>query len=89
MSLFPPGKKRRNFFIAQACLWICVAIVMTKAIIGGAIEEYNMPFSTWPVELYVSEFFMIMIYSSVFTLLLSIPLWYWFIGEQDPENKKG
>lgn len=87
MSLFPPGKKRRNFFIAQACLWVCAAIVMTKAIIGGAIDEYNMPFSTWPVELYVSEFFMILIYSSVFTVLLSIPLWYWFIGEQDPNSR--
>ena len=84
MSMFPPGKKRRNFFIAQGILWLCIAVVMVKAIIGGAINEYNMPFNTWPVELYVSEFFMIMIYTSVFTLLLSIPLWYWFLGDNDP-----
>ncbi|NJC99279.1 DUF2534 family protein [Candidatus Erwinia dacicola] len=87
MSLFPPGKKRRHFFTAQACVLVCAIIVMTKAMIGGAINEYNMPFSTWPVELYVSEFFMITIYSVVFTLLLSVPLWYWFIGEQDPSGK--
>lgn len=87
MVMFPPGKKRRNFFIAQICVLICAAIVMTKAMIGGAINEYNMPFSTWPVELYVSEFFMILIYSSVFTLLLSIPLWYFFIGEQSADGQ--
>ncbi|QGU87467.1 DUF2534 family protein [Erwinia sorbitola] len=87
MSLFPPGKKRRNFFIAQACILVTAAIVMTKAIIGGAIDEYQMPFSSWPAELYVSEFFMILIYSGVFTLLLSIPLWYFFIGEQDPDSR--
>lgn len=83
MALFPPGKKRRNFLCAQACVFICAAIIMTKAIIGGAINEYNMPLSTWPVELYISEFFMILIYSSVFTLLFSIPLWYFFIGTQE------
>ncbi|ROR14989.1 DUF2534 family protein [Erwinia sp. JUb26] len=88
MAFLPPGKKRRNFLTAQACVFIVVAIIMTRAIIGGAIQEYNMPLSTWPVGLYISEFFMIVIYSSVFTLLFSIPLWYFFIGTQDPEQKK-
>lgn len=87
MAMFPPGKKRRNFFIAQACVLVCALLVMTQAIIGGAINEYNMPFSSWPVELYISEFFMILIYSAVFTLLLSIPLWYLFIGEQSADNR--
>lgn len=88
MAFLPPGKKRRNFLTAQACVFIVVAIIMTRAIVGGAIQEYNMPFSTWPVELYISEFFMIVIYSSVFTLLFSIPLWYFFIGTDDPEKKQ-
>ncbi len=88
MALFPPGKKRRHFFIAQACVAFVTLLVMIRAIIFGAIHEYNMPFSTWPVELYVSEFFMIVLYTGVFTLLLSVPLWYFIIGEQDPAGKQ-
>ena len=86
MALFPPGKKRRNFFIAQGCVALCAALVLIKAIIGGAIDEYHMPFSSWPVGLYVSEFFMILLYTCVFTLLLSVPLWYFFIGTPESEN---
>ena len=89
MAFLPPGKKRRHFLTAQACVFILAAAIMTRAIIGGAIDEYNMPFNSWPAELYISEFFMILIYSSVFTLLFSIPLWYFFIGTHDPEQKNG
>ena len=88
MALFPASRNTKKFFIAQACVALIACVILIKAIIGGAIVEYNMPFSTWPASLYISEFFMILVYTLVFTILFSIPLWYFFIGEQGSSEQK-
>ncbi len=78
----------KKFIAAVVCVACCASVILTKALVGGAIDEYNMPFSTWPVELYISEFFMVLLYTFIFTLLFSIPLWYFFIGEKTPPEQQ-
>lgn len=80
------NKKTRYFISGVVVVGLIVAAIMTRAIIGGVFDEYHLPFSQWPADLYLTQFFMIVIYTAVFTGLLSIPLWYFFLGESDDKN---
>ncbi|SFM97134.1 Protein of unknown function [Izhakiella capsodis] len=84
--LFPLSRQAKKFVFAVVVLAILVSVVMGKAIIGGVIDEYHLPFSQWPVQLYVTEVSMIVLYSLVFTLMLSVPLWYFFLGEKENQQ---
>jgi hypothetical protein len=76
-------RKTQKFITAVAVVLLVILAIMTKAMIGGAIDEYHIPLTHWSAEMLVTQIFMIMVYSSVFTGLLSIPLWYWFLGEEE------
>ncbi|MGV3345271.1 DUF2534 family protein [Enterobacteriaceae bacterium LUAb1] len=77
------GKK---FMLAVLVVFVIAVVIMTRTMIGGVIEQYNIPLLQWDTEMYMMQAFMISIYSLVFTLLLSVPLGYYFLG--DAEDKK-
>ena len=52
-------------------------------IIGGVIEQYNIPLSEWTTSMYVIQSSMIFVYSLVFTVLLAIPLGIYFLGGEE------
>lgn len=76
-------KEMRYFLRGLFILVLIVGTVMSNAIIGGVIDQYGIPFSHWSLTMYLTQGFMIALYTLVFTGLLSIPLWYFFLGEQD------
>ncbi|MEM6159621.1 DUF2534 family protein [Erwinia sp. P6884] len=78
-------KQTRQFITAVTVVLLIALSVMSKAMIGGAIDEYHIPVSDWSAKMLVTQLFMIAVYSMVFTGLLSIPLWYWFLGEESKE----
>lgn len=80
-------KKKRNFIRGVIVIWLITCTVMTRAIIGGVIDEYHIPFTEWSGGMYMMQGMMIIIYTSVFTGLMSIPLWYFFLGESDPQGE--
>ena len=81
---FTVKRKEMRYFLRGVCiLAIIVVSVMSNAIIGGVIDQYGIPFSHWSLTMYITQGFMIALYSSVFTALMSIPLWYFFLGEND------
>ncbi|WP_428945912.1 DUF2534 family protein [Pantoea sp. FN060301] len=75
-------KEKKQFITAVVIVLLVALSVMSKAMIGGAIDEYHIPVSDWSARMLVTQLFMIAVYSMVFTGLLSIPLWYWFLGEE-------
>ncbi len=80
-------KEMRYFLRSVAVLALIVGTVMARAMISGVIEQYQIPFSDWSVMMYLTQAMMILLYSTVFTGLLSIPLWYFFLGESDEQGK--
>ena len=76
-------KEKKQFISAVVVVLLIALSVMTKAMVGGAIEDYHIPLSDWSAEMLVTQIFMIVVYSMVFTGLLSIPIWYWFLGEKE------
>ncbi|RPD96868.1 DUF2534 family protein [Candidatus Pantoea deserta] len=80
-------KEMRYFLRSVGILWLIVGTVMGKAIISGVIEQYQIPFSDWSLMMYVTQALMVILYTSVFTGLMSIPLWYFFLGESDEQGK--
>lgn len=63
--------------------FIIAASVVTRATIGGVIEQYNIPLSEWTTSMYVIQSSMIFVYSLVFTVLLAIPLGIYFLGGEE------
>ena len=80
-------KKKRQFIRGVIVIWLITCILMTRAIIGGVIDEYHIPFTDWSGGMMAMQGMMIIIYTSVFTGLMSIPLWYFFLGESDPQGE--
>lgn len=76
-------KEMRYFLRGLFILALIVGTVMSNAIIGGVIDQYGIPFSHWSLTMYITQGFMIALYTTVFTALTSIPLWYFFLGEKD------
>ena len=80
-------KEMRYFLRSVVILWLIVGTVMGKAIISGVIEQYQIAFGDWSLMMYVTQALMVLLYTSVFTGLMSIPLWYFFLGESDEQGK--
>ena len=76
----PKGKK---FLLCLLGVFIIAASVVTRATIGGVIEQYDIPLSDWTTSMYVIQSSMIFVYSLVFTVLLAIPLGIYFLGGED------
>ncbi len=76
-------KEMRNYLRGLCILALIVGTVMSNAIIGGVIDQYGIPFSHWTLTMYITQGVMIALYTTVFTALTSIPLWYFFLGEKD------
>lgn len=72
--------KGKKFILGLLLVFIIAASVVTRATIGGVIEQYNIPLSQWTTSMYVIQSSMIFVYSLVFTVLLAIPLGIYFLG---------
>ncbi|PIJ51717.1 hypothetical protein BL250_04310 [Erwinia sp. OLTSP20] len=81
-AIFPLSRQAIKFVCSVIIVALLVGVVMGHAIVGGIIDEYHLPLSEWPLQLYITEGFMVAGYSLVFTLLLSVPLWYFFLGDK-------
>ena len=75
--------KGKKFLLVQLTVFIIAASVVTRATIGGVIEQYNIPLSEWTTSMYVIQSSMIFVYSLVFTVLLAIPLGIYFLGGEE------
>ncbi|MEZ3498370.1 DUF2534 family protein [Pantoea sp. KPR_PJ] len=80
-------KEMRYFLRSVVILWLIVGTVMGNAIISGVIDQYHIAFRDWSLMMYVTQALMVILYTSVFTGLMSIPLWYFFLGESDEQGK--
>lgn len=76
----PNGKK----FLLSALLVFAVALVVVgRATFGGVVSEYNLPYAEWTTSMFVLQGAMVLVYSSIFTLLFSIPLGFFFLGSDN------
>lgn len=75
--------KGKKFLLCLLGVFIIAASVVTRATIGGVIEQYDIPLSDWTTSMYVIQSSMIFVYSLVFTVLLAIPLGIYFLGGED------
>ncbi|WP_154637688.1 DUF2534 family protein, partial [Serratia marcescens] len=47
------------------------------------VEQFQLPIGAWSAQMVIMQSLMVLLYTLVFTLLLSIPLWYFFLGEKE------
>ena len=86
----PPGRNAgsarraevRKFRTAVATVAVAVGCVMGRAILGGTVEQFQLPIGDWSAQMVIMQSLMVLLYTLVFTLLLSIPLWYFFLGKK-------
>ena len=58
-------------------------VVVGRATFGGVVREYNLPYAEWTTGMFVLQGAMVMVYSSIFTILCSIPLGFYFLGSDN------
>ena len=76
----PAGKK---FLLALLTVFMIAVIGVGRVTIVGVIEQYNIPLTSWTTSMYVLQSAMVLVYSTVFTVLLAIPLGIFFLGGSD------
>lgn len=55
--------KGKKFLFGLLAVFIIAASVVTRATIGGVIEQYNIPLSEWTTSMYVIQSSMIFVYN--------------------------
>lgn len=76
----PNGKK---FLLCAVVVFTIAVVVVGRATFGGVVREYNLPYAEWTTGMFVLQGAMVMVYSSIFTILCSIPLGFYFLGSDD------
>ena len=76
----PAGKK---FLLALLTVFMIAVIGVGRVTIVGVIEQYNIPLTSWTTSMYVLQSAMVLVYSTVFTVLLAIPLGIFFLGDSE------
>ena len=67
----PAGKK---FLLALLTVFLIAVMGVGRVTIIGVVEQYNIPLTSWTTSMYVLQSAMVLVYSTVFTVLLAIPL---------------
>lgn len=78
----PNGKK---FLLCAVVVFAIALVVVGRATFGGVVREYNLPYAEWTTGMFVLQGAMVMVYSSIFTILCSIPLGFYFLGSEEPQ----
>lgn len=76
----PEGKK---FLLSVLVVFIIALTILIRATIGGVIEEYDLPLSEWSVQMFILQGAMVVVYTTVITLICSLPLAFYFFGEKE------
>ncbi|BBV66465.1 DUF2534 family protein [Kluyvera ascorbata] len=76
----PNGKK---FLLCAVVVFTIAVVVVGRATFGGVVREYNLPYAEWTTGMFVLQGAMVMVYSSIFTILCSIPLGFYFLGSDN------
>ena len=76
----PAGKK---FLLALLTVFLIAVIGVGRVTIVGVVEQYNIPLTSWTTSMYVLQSAMVLVYSTVFTVLLAIPLGIFFLGDSE------
>jgi len=76
----PAGKK---FLLALLTVFLIAVIGVGRVTIVGVVEQYNIPLTQWTTSMFALQSAMVLVYSTVFTVLLAIPLGIFFLGDSD------
>ncbi|MEQ4532467.1 MAG: DUF2534 family protein [Mixta sp.] len=74
------GKK---FLLSVLIVFLIALTILIRATIGGVIEEYNMPLADWTTQMFILQGAMVIVYTTVITIICSLPLAFYFLGEKD------
>lgn len=84
--MFPERLKTaegKKFLLSVLVVFVIALAILIRATIGGVIEEYNLPLSEWTMQMYILQGAMVMVYTTVITLVFSLPLGFYFLGEKE------
>ena len=78
----PKGKR---FVLCAMVIFAIAVVVVGRATSGGVVSEYTLPYSEWTTSMFVLQGAMVMVYSTIFTVLFSIPLAFLLLGSDNKQ----
>lgn len=76
----PEGKK---FLIYVAIAFLIVSSVISTITFEGVVDQYNLPMSQWETSLFFIQGIWTLLYSVIFTILVSIPVGILMLGPKE------
>ncbi|MDX6022580.1 DUF2534 family protein [Scandinavium sp. V105_16] len=67
-------KNGKRFILAVIVIFAVALMLVGQATFGGVVQEYDLPYDAWSTSMFIMQGAMVVVYSTVFTLLCSIPL---------------
>lgn len=80
-------KNGRKFLLSIFIVFVIAITVVGRATFGGVVAEYDLPYSQWTTSMFLLQGAMVLVYSTVFTLLFSIPLGFFFLGADETRGR--
>lgn len=77
------GKK---FLLCASVIFMIALAVVGRATFGGVVSEYNLPYGEWTTSMFVLQGAMVLVYSTIFTVLCSIPLGFLLLGSENNQR---
>lgn len=74
------GKK---FMVAVAMVFLVVVMVITKVTFQGVEDQYSLPMEEWTTSMFIIQGAWVFIYSTVFTVIGSLPFGFYFLAPKD------
>jgi Protein of unknown function (DUF2534). len=76
----PDGKK---FIIAVIAVFLTVVVVITRVTFQGVEDQYSLPMEEWTTSMFIIQGAWVFIYSTVFTVIGSLPFGFYFLAPKD------
>lgn len=78
-------KNGKRFILAVMVIFAIALTLVGQATFGGVVQEYDLPYDAWSTSMFIMQGAMVLVYSTVFTMLCSIPLGFILL---EPERDK-
>lgn len=76
----PEGKK---FLIIVFVVFLIVLSIISTVTFEGVVDQYNLPMSQWETSLFFIQGLWTLLYSMIFTVLVSIPIGILLLGSKE------
>lgn len=76
-------REGKKFIVAVVIVFLVVITIISKVTFQGVEDQYALPMAEWTVSMFIMQGAWVFIYSTVFTVIGSLPFGFYFLAPKD------